>query len=261
MYYVVQNNTFNEENYDNLIFGLERLQLPYEIVKIIPFINQIDIHTNRKDIFPFGSLTMSTISKNLGWYPGSQMNENHDFMIYKEYYKENLLNWDSIIIKFGDKDFFSEKLFFARPTEDTKVFTGKVFDMEQWWNFRDYALTNGHSTVLTENTNIQISSVKKILKEVRVWIVKGKIITASQYRSGNRHQLLGPEYVDDVIYLFCEKMIEKFQLNEAFVMDIAMIDNSDNGYDLKIIECGCINCAGFYRADLQKLLIALEKNF
>ena len=130
MYYIVQKNLFKEENYDNLILGLERLELPYEEIDVIPFVDEIEFKTNRKDVFPFGSVKMSRVSRKYGWYPGSQLNDNHDYLVYSQFYKENLLNYDSEIHKFGD-DFFHKELFFARPTKDTKVFTGRVFDMGQ----------------------------------------------------------------------------------------------------------------------------------
>ncbi len=252
MHYIIQENTFNEANYDNLIIGLEKLDLPYEIVKVIPFLNEIEFETKEKNVFPFGGLTMARISKKYGWKPGFMINDNYDFMVYKDYYKENLLNYDSRIIRFGDKDFFNEKLFFVRPTEDTKVFVGKVYDMEQWENFREYSLTNGHSTVLNENTEIQISTVKKIQQEIRFWIVKGEIVTASQYRLGGR--LLFNDVIDSSGYDYCREMIKLFQLNDAFVMDICLTND-----EYKIVECGCINCAGFYKADMQKLLFAIEE--
>ena len=52
---------------------------------------------------------------------------------------------------------------------------------------------------------------------------------------------------------FCSQMVNIFQLADAFVMDIAL---TNEGY--KIVECGCINCAGFYDANLQKLVVDLE---
>jgi hypothetical protein len=253
MYYIVQENVFKEENYDNLILALDRLQLQYEIVKYYPFLKTFDFKTNRKDIFPFGALEISRISKEQEWYPGSQLNDNHDYLVYKEYYRENLLNYDSKIYKFGD-DFFSEEPFFARPTLDTKVFVGQVYDMETWEIFRNNQLTNGHSTILNVDTEIQVSSVKSIQNEIRFWIVKGEVVTASQYRLGNRRVL--SENVDQSAYDFCKEMVKLFQLNDAFVMDICSVNN-----EYKIVECGCINCAGFYRADIQKLLIALENAF
>ena len=228
--------------------------MPYEIVKVLPFTEEVEFKTDRKDVFPFGAVKLSRISRKYGWYPGSQLNENHDYMVYKDYYKDNLLNYDSKIIKFGDTDFFSKELFFARPTLDTKVFTGKVFDMGEWMDTRDKALTNGHTTLLNEDTDIQISTVKKIYKEIRFWIVKGKVITASQYKIGSR--VYSDSNVDDDAYKFCQKMVDIFQLNESFVMDLAL---TKDGY--KIIECGCINSAGFYKADMQKLIMSLENEF
>ena len=254
MHYIVQENLFREDNHENLIIGLEKLDLTYEIVKVIPFYDEVEFETDRKDIFPFGSLTMARICKKYGWNPGFMLNDNYDYLVYKDYYKDNLLNYDSKIIKFGDEDFFSEKIFFARPTKDTKVFTGRVFDMEQWRDFRNYSLTNGHSTVLDKDNDIQISTIKQIQQEIRFWIVKGEIVTASQYRLGNR--LLFNDIIDSSAYDYCREMIKVFQLNDAFVMDICLCND-----EYKIVECGCINCAGFYKADMQKILFAVEENF
>lgn len=253
MYYIVQENTFREENYNNLILALNRLELSYEIIKVYPFVDLIEFETNRKDIFLFGSLKLASLSKLYNWKPGSMMNDNHDFLKYREYYQENLLNYDSKIIKFGD-EFFQKERFFARPTKDTKVFTGKVFDMKEWNTFKINSLTNGHSTILNRNSEIQISTIKKIQQEIRFWIIKGEIITASQYMLGNRYCL--NDVIDQAAYEFCKEMIKLFQLNDAFVMDIGLTNGQ-----YKIIECGCINCAGFYKANLQKLLMGLEFAF
>ena len=261
MYYVVQDNVFREPNYNNLIYALERLDLPHEIVSVIPFVEGFNFQTDRTDIFPFGSVKMARESQRLGWYPGTQLNDNHDYLVYKDYYKDNLLNYDSKIIKLGDTEFFSKPRFFARPTKDSKIFTGQEFDMGEWRESRDRALTErekmlkeGHIVIYDENTEIQIASIKKIYKEIRFWIVKGEIVTASQYRLGNRMVL--DSNVDKEAYTYCNKMVKLFELNEGFVMDLAL---TDNGY--KIIECGCINCAGFYEADMQKLLMTLEEKF
>ena len=253
MYYIIQKNLFRDVNFKNLITALDRLKLPYELVDMIPFMDEYEFNTKRTDVFPFGSVKMSRISRQYNWKPGSQLNENHDYMVYSKHYKENLLNYDSKIYKFGE-DFFSHDLFFARPTADSKVFTGKVFDMAQWREFKNYLLTNGHTTTLTEDTEIQVASVKKLQNEIRFWIVNGEPVTASQYNLGGRYCL--SEIVDDSAYDFVKKMIGLFELNDTFVMDIGLVND-----EYKIIECGCTNSAGFYKADIQKLLIALENHF
>lgn len=254
MYYIIQERLYKEENWENLVNSLDRLGLDYEVVKLLPFVDDIEFRTDRKDVFPFGAVKMSRISRKYGWYPGSQLNENHDYLVYSKYYGENLLNYDSRIIKFGDESFFNKEVFFARPTEDTKVFTGRTFDMEQWEEMRNNLLTNGHSSVLTKDTLIQISSVKRIQKEIRFWIVKGKPVTASIYKLGGVYYT--SNIVDDEAYEFVEKMVKLFELNEAFIMDICLTEDK-----YKIVECGCINSAGFYKADMNKLIISLEEAF
>jgi hypothetical protein len=90
--------------------------------------------------------------------------------------------------------------------------------MAQWWEFKHELLTNGHTTTLTLDTEIQVSSVKKIQKEIRFWIVKGEIITASQYSLGGRYCL--SDIIDKSAFDFVNEMVKIFQLNESFVIDI-----------------------------------------
>jgi len=51
-------------------------------------------------------------------------------------------------------------------------------------------------------------------------------------------------------------MLDIFQLARAFVIDIGL---TDDGW--KIIECGSISCAGFYEADMQKIVMSLEDEY
>lgn len=258
MYYIVQNNLFSEQNYNNLISTLEKSGVEFEIVKVFPFIDTIEISTNRKDIFAFGALKLAEISKQLNWNPGVLMTENHDYMVYKDFYKENLLNYDSKIFKMGDDFEWEIDQYFIRPTEDSKSFNGKVFDGEKdWKSWRKYLLTNGHRFSPTEDTLIQVSTPKNIYKEIRFFVVGGKVITGSQYRLGGRLNLCQIDTVlDSDAIKFCEDMINIYQLSSSFVIDVCL---TQNGW--KIVECGCINCAGFYHADMQKLIYTIENYY
>jgi hypothetical protein len=250
MYYIIQENTFREENYDVLVDTINRYDLPYEIIKVLPFTDDIEFKTDRKDVFCFGSVKLSRVAKKQNWFPGSLFNENHDYRVYSEYYKDNLLNYDSTIQKFGD-EINRTDIFFARPCEDTKTFTGKVFDQETWNKLKNDHLTGGYESTLTPDTKIQICSVKNITKEFRFWIIGGEVVTGSLYRMGDWKTYVG--FVDDGALEFCKKMVDVYQLAEAFVMDICEV----NG-EYKIVECGCINCAGFYNANMPKLIEAIE---
>jgi hypothetical protein len=142
---------------------------------------------------------------------------------------------------------------FIRPCLDSKVFTGKVFDKEDWLPFRD-RLFKGDSTSLTEHTKIQVAVPKKLTQEVRFWVVDGKIITQSTYRRGCF--LFYDSNVDPDAIEYAQKMVDIFQLAKTFVIDIAL---TPDGW--KIIECGSTSCAGFYDADMQKLVMALEDGY
>lgn len=254
MFYIIQENTFREPNYQALMDAIHRLELPYEIVKVRPFTDDVEFKTDREDVFVFGAIKLARIGKNFGWTPGSLLNENHDYQVYVNHYQDNLLNFDSQIQKFGSVKWEGSGLKFIRPVLDNKSFTGKVYDKYQWDEFVEYSLQNGHKTSLDSETLIQVSEPKKIYKESRFWIVDGKVVTGSQYRLGSSvayNQLVDQDEID-----FCQEMVDKFQLAKAFVMDICRTENG-----LKIVECGCINSAGFYLANMQKLLIALEEAF
>ena len=257
MYYVIQENTFKEENYYNLVETLDRMNLSYEIVKVLPFVEDFEFKTDRKDVFCLGSVKMARLAKKYEWFPGSQLNENHDYRVYSKYYKDNLLNYDSVVQKFGD-DINRTDLFFARPCEDTKTFTGKVFDMYEWLEFRDGCLNGEYETSLTKDTEIQVCSVKKITKEFRFWVVEDKVVTGSLYRMGNF--INRSEVVDDGALEFCKEMIDIYKIAKSFVIDICEVI-IDGKPEYKIIELGCINSAGFYSANMQKMINALEEEF
>ena len=257
MYYIVQEKLYREDEWYDLISALDRLDLEYEIVKLRPFIDDFEFKTDRKDVFCFGSLKMARLTPKYGWNPGCIMTKNHDFNVYKEFYKENLLNYDSKIYKIGD-EFTWNGDFFVRPVLDTKIFNGRPYTMEDWKKESKRLLTNsekdkenGVINIVTKDTEIQVSHLKNIQKEFRFFIVGGRIITGSLYKEG--YFVRYDNRVDEGAKEFCKKMLDIYQLADSFVMDICLI-----GDEYKIIECGCINCAGLYKINIQSLLMAIE---
>ena len=252
MFYVVQKNVFREENYDKIFQALDRLGLEYEIIDCPPFVEKLEFNTERKDVFTFGSVKMARLASEAGWHPGSFYGGNHDFSIYSKKYGEHLLNADSIICKFAHKlEWGINEAKFIRPCKDSKVFTGGTFSKVKWEDLVERSLTNGHTTSLDKDTLIQVATVKRIYKEARIWIVDGKVVTSSYYRYGENVEYT--ENVEPDGIEFAERMIATYQVAPAFVMDICL---TPDGW--KIVEINCINCSGFYRGDLQRVIIALE---
>jgi uncharacterized protein YuzB (UPF0349 family) len=244
MFYIVQENIWNESGYDNLINTLERLDLDYEIVKVLPFIEKFNYETKRKDVFCFGSIKLTRLaSKN--WNPGVLLNDNHNYLTYSKHWKDNLLNSDSIITK--AVDLFFEGMAFIRPVLDNKSFNGILCTYEY---YKEHIADLLEDTVL-----IQVAKPKVICSEYRFWIVDGKIVTYSQYKLGKR--VIYSNYCPGEGIKFVERMIDIFQLAKAFVIDVCLLE--DNTW--KIVEAGCINNCGFYAADMNKLIIHLERSF
>ena len=250
MYYVIQENLFREEGHAKLIACLERFDIPHELVKVWPFIDEVEYVTDRKDVFVFGSLKLARLSKTFGWNPGALITPNHDYEVYSQYYKDNLLNYDSRIVKVTDNFEWLEEDQFIRPTLDSKIFTGKVFNKQEWEKTLHIMLSNDKSSI-TPDTLIQVATPKVITQEVRCWVIDGKIVTQSTYRRGSF--LYYSEVVDQDAIDFAQSMVNIFELAKTFVIDVAL---TNNGW--KVIECGSTSCAGFYDADMQKIVMGLE---
>jgi hypothetical protein len=88
MFYVIQENVFREENYNKIFDVMKRLKLPYEILKIDANGDISKLMNKRKDVFVFGSVRAARLATSMEWTPGSFYGKNHDYEIYKDYYKE-----------------------------------------------------------------------------------------------------------------------------------------------------------------------------
>jgi hypothetical protein len=252
MIYIVQKNVFRESNYDKIFEALDRLGLEYEVVDLT---DKLICETERKDVFPFGSVKLARLSAEMDWQPGSFYGGNHDYNVYSKFYQENLLNYDSVIQEVGESlDWFPGEMKFIRPCKDSKAFTGALFTKIKWEDLVERSQLPDSKSIIKLDTQIQISSPKLIYKEARVWIIDGKIVTQSYYRFNSNIQWsedVDPEGLD-----FAQQMADLYQPAEAFVMDICLTPD-----DWKIVEINCINCAGFYQGDLQKIIIALENKY
>ncbi len=160
---------------------------------------------------------------------------------------------------------FVEALFVG-PRHDTKSFTGMVMDwpyVEQW---RVGIERMGPEPDFGLDTEIMVCRKKEIYSETRTWVVRGKVVTASGYKIGTLKRYSPPEAVDRRIVEFAEYCAKIWSPNEAYVMDVAEVAESAQPFghnylgehrDLKIVEVNCLNSAGWYRADMNRLVQAL----
>ena len=250
MFYVIQENVFREENYNKIFDVMKRLKLPYEILRFDKNGDFNPLMNRRKDVFVFGSVRAARLATQMEWVPGSFYGKNHDFQIYKDYYKKNLLNYDSLLKDIADPIVWEpNEVKFIRPSKDSKVFNGKLYSKVKWED--TVQMVKEKYLGVMPPVTIQVSSPKKIYKEARVWIVDGRVVTSSYYKFGDN--VAWTEDVEPEGLEFAQNMANLYKVAKAFVMDICL---TPDGW--KIVEINCVNCSGFYRGDLQKLVMALE---
>lgn len=268
MYYVIQENLSREYGFKALIGYLDkRIELQktykllekeedligYEIVKYIPFSEQLEVRTERKDVFFFGSSNAGIVAKKLyNWTPGHFINENFTMEKYLPEFKDHMLNSDGSIHEAERLCYIVEKYnmgldtMFYRPVDDGKAFTGELFTGAQWLA---YAKNNKE----LEDVKILTASPKRTQQEIRCWMIDGEPVTISQYKIGSRANYLNMDHNEEAV-IFARKMAKIYQPARAYCLDICLYND-----EYYIIELGCINHCGFYDANMGKLIDSLEK--
>lgn len=256
MHWILQNNLFNEDAYQVLLDTLERMELPYSIHKVVPFVGELvpEPELTHDNVICMGSYSMRHAADKYGWEPGVFDLEPENFTVQLQHWGEHMLNADAQVCAF--KDAVVEELAFIRPIEDSKVFAGRVFDAKEFhdWQIKVCVLEEDYGNSLTKDTLVQICSPKVIFAEYRFWIVKGKIITKSLYKRGDK--VMYSSDVDERFDEYVKQRIAEWEPHEAFVIDVC--DTPDG---IKIVEINTLNSCGFYAADIQKLVDALEYAF
>jgi len=260
MFWVIQENLFKESEFDVLVTTLERHNLPHALVKVIPFVGEIEPDINPENpVIVVGSLSLTDrVVPKKGWKPGSFKNANFDFRVWKERWKGHLLNEDAVVSSFNEVQ-APDSLFFIRPCADNKAFTGEVMcpDEYQSWYYRlsQKEVASDLNFDLTEP--VLVAPLKNILREIRFFVIKGVIVTHSTYKLGDTVKYFDSSMTDTKAIEFVEERIKEWQPVEAFVVDVAYV--GDGQY--KIIEINNINSAGFYKADTARLVEAFETAF
>jgi hypothetical protein len=269
MLWLIQDNLFKEAKFAELISVIDRLGLPRTMVRPVPFTDRLipsetdtsraidldsipDIPSPEGPAIVMGSYTLAKIASRRGWSPGAFL-DGLEYDVWSRHWGHRILNPGAEICKFGETNLSSTK--FVRPREDSKSFAGKVFDPDEWVKWKDTVLANtSDADPLNSNTEVVIAEPVEIWTENRLWVVGGQTVTHSQYKRGNK--VIYSPNVDQEVFDFARECIDIWIPNPAVVMDVAQTP-----LGCKIVEVNCLNAAGFYAADMGKLVYALESRF
>lgn len=257
MHWILQTNIFSETGWATLVETLERFDLPHSVHKVVPFVGELIpapqlAHSNA---ICFGSYSMRHAARLYQWTPGVFDLDQQDFKQQLRHWGAHMLNSRSEVCRFKDARFKADRLF-VRPTNDTKYFAGKVFEREDFlqWQNAVCALGLTDNSSLTPETEIQLAPPVAIHAEYRYWVVKGKIVTRSLYKRGQR--VMYSSEVDPRLDAYVMDRLAEWLPHETFVIDVC-----DTGDGMKIVEINTLNAAGFYAADVQRLVLTLQEAY
>jgi len=249
--WVVQENLTAEKDFAEVKAACKHLNLGFTPIELIPFADTLpDFEINHLNIY-FGSSNLTELLhrdpeiKSGIWYdPGLFTMAN-----YLKAWGPRMLNSDSQIIPFSEVSHLSFKdnqNLFIRPNADDKTFAGNVMTFSQIKEWR-HRLDDVSNERLNADTKILIGEPYRIRTEWRLWLVQGKMVAASQYRRD--FKLSEKEGCPERVKAFAEDSCAEYLLDDVFVMDVC-----ETGDELYMVECNCMNSAGYYKADLVALI-------
>jgi len=256
--WVIQKNLTNQDDLKTLVRSCEEIEVDFVEVEIMPFIDQLPAINHSKHAIFYGSTTLGELVKNNEKLKAGFFFNETAFSIenYIKKWGEHMLNFGASITtvrQLVKEDYESDKFLFVRPDSDSKSFSGEVIkfsDVKDWYN----KLISSDSRVLTIDTKIIVSEPYNLRYEWRLWIVNKKVITASKYREEFRLKKEGgcPESV----VKFAENRCLEYTPHDVFVMDVCQ-----TGDEFYIVECGCMNSAGFYASDIRAIVKSVTEYF
>lgn len=273
MFWIVQGNLKTDEGLNALMDVLRNEGYEHSLVKTIPFSNiivgiDVDINqfsetdvprlqiANDKPMVTMGSYSLALTAKEKGWVPGSFINENFEFSKWcSGWGKDNLLNGEAIedsVKNIIPQITAGRHKVFARPSEDTKSFAGQLFEADNLIYWLGKVAASEDRFGLNADTSIIVSPAKKIMAEYRLFVVDGHIASGSLYKVGDL--VTTSDVIDPVAIEYAYKMLDIWQPDRAFVLDIAITEHGP-----KIIEVNNINSSGFYKSNISNIVHAIDK--
>ena len=252
--WIIESNVFAETCFDDMVAHLKENDMAHHIVRIIPFIHEIDgkVPDVTGPVVVYGSIGVQKLAATHGWLPGvfpvpteieaqrglGDLYLNHDITRMKI----------SAVATYLADSYKGGNTVFIKPDTDTKEFAGQVIDALAFNTWYAGMLDSGY---LADNDfDVVVSSPKKLGCEWRVVVADGKIVTSSLYR---QYQMVKAErnIIPEVEAVVMEAH-RRYPVQGAYVIDIAQA-----GDDYKVIEYNCVNSAGLYDCDARAFIDAV----
>lgn len=253
--WVIQSNLLHENDHGQFQTACDNLWVECHESLYIPYGGELPkFPLDDKENIYYGSIPfIQKINRTLESPKGVFYNpETFSMENYLRYWGTDMLNYGAKVCSLGAfvmEDHPLDSDWFVRPDGDDKIFDGEVYTFEQIKNWQKSF--GQHDGRLNKNTKIIAGEPYHLRKEWRNYIVDGKIVASTKYRENFNLKKCSEDIPKEMLE-FTEHMLEIYQPHDVFTMDIAM-----TGGNYFIIECGCINNAGFYAANVGEIVKAI----
>lgn len=263
MIWLVQNAMFGDEfGIDQFtaaidVTGDRRIQLDYVFWE-----STIDLKltgvTDLKSLIPFGTRSFVAYGMKQGWNVYWDRDFEYTSLIELG---EEFINHDLTVAPLDYLKVPDTGKAYVREAAGFNIIKGKVINGYAWpewvagFTRQTEVLTSHHDWhPIDGNTPFIYAPVKPIYDEFRVWIIKGKVTSSSQYVANGVVEYWNTDEEFDVNN-YAQKIADKLPFNmENYVLDIF---RTDKGF--KVGEINCLHCSGWYHVNPQKIVAALAK--
>ncbi|CTQ55982.1 hypothetical protein LP7551_04538 [Roseibium album] len=248
------------EDTQKLAEALDRLEIPYTWHKVVPFVGDLvptPVVVDPNSVVMFGSYTLWRYAKANSYKPG--VFKLNPFVQEQAWHPYLLNGADALFLTLRDLPKHLDddgREWFLRPVDDSKEEPGNVKSTDEILGMADRVLRLDENEIpngsLRHDTLLMLTKPVRILREWRVWVVEGHVVTYSLYKEGAR--VVYRHEIDDDAHVFAQHMVDLSpDYAQAYVIDVCRTEEG-----LKLLETNCLNAAGFYAADLLKLAAAIE---
>lgn len=266
VWFIQENIRTDAANHQKMVYAIQEQEMEVLSAKYIPFSEEggegaMDwsfLPLDRPVIMQGGIGSIKDAQKRSKAYPLAWC--NWDLLECKSYYKELrdfIVQEDYGFYSVNDVPKLKDELYdryaedntiFIKPNTNDKEFTGALVEKERfdtWWGWSTAYSAPSDSLVV-------VSRPRRILEEWRFVVVDGKVVIGSQYMvMGN---LCPDEEYPPEAAAFAEKVFNTWTPHPALVVDVGKLQSGE----LRLIEIGGVNCAGYYRGNIRPVVEALS---
>jgi len=235
-----------------LMAALDAEDIPHRDIIHIPFSNELpDVEWNGP-VICYGATRFITTALAAGrWKPGAFFDpETFRHSVAHAHYGKALLNHVARVLpmsEFRREPHAPDDLFFLRPDADLKDFPGALLE---WREFEDwYGHVSAGGVLFEPSIPVVVGAPIRIAREWRLFMLEGKCLAATQYRQEGR--LAIKEGAPPAVVAFAESLARTWMPAPVAVYDVAL---SYEEFRLGLLEINCFNSAGFYAADVRRIV-------